>query len=181
MTFKDQQLWQEASRRLQLLEASLPLPDADVDAFLATLPQRLPQESYSAWLSRGQKLARVVPFSKIHFQYLTEIQILAADTHDSEDALTEIPLISVNQQFRMQLTALPENKIKLTLSALGLASSRYANCVIGIAASDNKEQLISLIRLNAEGDGVDASLEDSPVVRQALLHPVIALIEQADA
>ncbi len=181
MTFKDHQLWQEAARRLALLEASLPIHEADVDALLATLPQRFAQESYSAWLSRGQKLARMVPFSKIQFHYLTEVQILAADTYDSADALTEIPLISVNQQFRIQLTPISGNKIQLRISALGVASSRYSNCIIGIAASDTKEQLISLIRLNADGDGLDESLEDSPVIRQALLHPVIALIEQADA
>ncbi len=181
MAFTSQQLWQEAYRRLMIIDAELPMAEEKVDQFLAMLPQRLPRENWVDWLVRGQKLAKVIPFQKMNFRYLTEVQRLAADSREIEHALPEISLLSANQQFRLTVEALPQNKLKLILEALGVASSRYAHCLIGIAGTDSKDQLISLISLDADGEGFDESLDNTPAVRQALLRPVIAIIEQESA
>ena len=76
---------------------------------------------------------------------------------------------------------MPENKVKLTLEALGLASSKYANQLIGISAENNKDNLITILHLDEDGEAVDASLENTQTLRQALLRPVISLIKQDDA
>ncbi|NOT84622.1 MAG: hypothetical protein HOP02_07565 [Methylococcaceae bacterium] len=174
------QLMKATRQRLNIIAAEIPVAEAQLDNLLALLPLRLPEENYVDWLKRGRKMAQVMPFPNMNFQYLTEVQRLAADSRDTEDALPEIALLSTNQQFRLSVELLPQNKLKLTLEALGLASSRYAKCLIGIAAADSKDQLISIMRLNADGDGVDESLDNSAAMRQALLRPVIALIEPAD-
>ncbi|MEQ1637767.1 MAG: hypothetical protein ABL903_13870 [Methylococcales bacterium] len=181
MTLTSKQLWHETYRRLLAFEAELPIAEETVDAVLDTLPLRLPAESYRAWFKRGQKMAKIIQFPKMNFRYLTEVQRLAADSRETEDALPEIALISRNQQFRLTVEILPDNRLKLTLEALGLASSSHANRLIGIAAADSKDQLISLIRLNADGEGMDDSLENTAAIRQALLRPVIGLIEQSNA
>lgn len=181
MHFNPQQIWQAAHRRLQFIEAELPIAETKVDALLDALPLRLPAESYLDWFKRGQKMAQLIPFQKMQFLYLTDIQRLAADTRETEDALPEQPLLSSNQKFRLTVETLPRNRLKLTLEALGLASSQYANRLVGIAGANSKDQLISIIRLNMDGDGFDDTLENSSAVRQALLRPVIALIEQTDA
>jgi hypothetical protein len=136
------------------------------------------EENYLDWLKRKQKTAKVISFPKMNFRYLTEVQRLAADSRDVEDALPEIPLMSANQEFRLTVESLAQNKLKLTLEALGLASSRYANCLIGISATDSKEQLICIMRLNADGDGIDDTLDNTAATRQALLRPVIGLIDE---
>jgi predicted lipoprotein len=173
------QFLQIAYRRIMLAEAEQPISEAKVDSFLEAIPMRLPQENYVDWIKRGQKMAQVMPFPDMKFKFLTDVQRLAADSRDTEDALPEIPLMSANQQFRFTVDSLPDNKLKLTLEALGSASNTYANRLIGIAAADSKDQLISLIRLDADGDGFDDSLDNTAAVRQALLRPVIALVEQA--
>jgi hypothetical protein len=177
MLLTTQQCWQEAHRRLLLLEAEHFMFETKVEEFLATLPLRLPDESYSDWLKRGQKLAKVIPFSKINFRYITEVQRLAADSRETKDALPEKALTSNNKQFRLMVEELVENKLRLTIEALGLASSKYAQRLIGIAAENSKDDLICLIYLDEDGEGVDESLENTPAIRQALLRPVIALIE----
>lgn len=177
MPLTRKQISQAALQRLMQLEATLPVAEAAVDA----LPLRLPAESYRDWLKRGQKMSNIIPFPQMNFRYLTDVHRLAADSGDHEDALPEIPLLSDNQQFRLTVDVLPDNRLKLTLETLGLACSRYANQLIGIAASESKDQLISIMRLDADGDGVDDTLDNTAAVRHALLHPVIALIGQDDA
>lgn len=204
--------WQEAYLRLLDRASEIQVDDAQVDDFLAAMPPRLEDESYQDWLERGQKagmpqrltdeayedwlergkrLTNVIPFRKLRFTYLTEIQRYAADTRETEDELPKIALTTVNQQFRLKVTPLPgkQEKLKLTVEALGLASTRYARKVIGIAGEigkdhlgeDSKDHLIALIRLNEDGDG-EVTLDNTAIVRQALLRPIIGLAdEQTDA
>lgn len=181
MLLTNQQLWQEAYKRLLLLETEYLVSETKLDKFLAALPLRLPDESYMEWLKRGRKIATVIPFPKINFRYLTDWQRLAADSRETKAALPEKVLTSNNKQFRLTIKELEQNKLKLTVEALNVASSKYANRLIGIAGENNKDNLICLIRLNEDGEGWDESLENTLVTRQALLRPVIALIEQDNA
>jgi hypothetical protein len=176
-----QQVWQEAYNRLMLVDIEEPISEQTVDLFLAGLPKRLETENYSAWLKRGKKLAKIVAFPTLKFSYLTDVQRLAADTRKKNDALPEKSLLSSNKQFRITVTELSENKVKLTVEALGLASSRYAHKLIGISAENNKDDLITVLHLDEDGEGIDDSLENTQTLRQALLRPVISLIEQGDA
>lgn len=169
-------LWQIVYRRLLLIDAERPVAQSATAELLAALPLRLPDESYLAWLKRGQKLAQVIPFPRLNFRYITDVQRLAADTRASNDALPDKALLSTNKQFRLTIAELPDQKLKLTVEALGNASSRYAGQLIGIAADASKDSLISLIQLDELGEGFDASLENSPALRLALLRPVLALI-----
>ncbi len=181
MTTTHQQSWKEAYKRLMLVDAEPPISEQTVDSFLAGLPKRLTDENYSDWLTRGKKLAKVIAFPTLKFTYLTDVQRLAADTRKTKNALPEKPLLSSNKQFRITIEEMPENKVKLTLEALGLASSKYANQLIGISAENNKDDLITILQLDEDGEAVDDSLENTPILRQALLRPVISLIKQDDA
>ncbi len=176
-----QQCWQEAYNRLMLVDIEEPVSEQTVDLFLEELPKRLETEDYSSWLTRGKKLAKIVAFPTLKFSYLTDVQRLAADTRKTNDALPEKPLLSSNKQFRITVTEIPENKVKLMVEALGLASSKYAHKLIGISAENNKDDLITVLHLDEDGEGVDDTLENTPTLRQALLRPVISLIEQGDA
>lgn len=181
MNLTTEQLWQEAFKRLMLIDIEKPISESTVDDFLAGLPKRLAEENYLEWIRRGQKLAKVIAFPKVNFRYLTDVQRLAADSREMEDALPEKPLISDNKKFKLTIKELINNKLKLKLEALSISSSKYAHQLIGIAAENSKEGLISLIYLDEDGEGIDESLDNTPAIRQALLRPVIALVEQDDA
>jgi hypothetical protein len=177
MTLTTQQVWQEAYHRLMLVDMERPVSEETVDNFLTGLPKRLTNERFINWIKRGQKLNKILPFPTIKFRYLTDIQRLAADSRKTKDALPEKSLLSCNKQFRLTIQILENHKLRVKIEALNLASSRYAHQVIGIAATNSKEDLITLIRLDEDGEGVDDSLENTAIVRQALLRPVIALVE----
>ncbi|MCK4494097.1 MAG: hypothetical protein KAU26_08585 [Methylococcales bacterium] len=177
MTLTTQQVWQEAYQRLMLVDKERPVSEETVDNFLASLPKRLLDESFLNWIKRGQKLNKILSFPTLKFRYLTDVQRLAADTRKTQDALPEKSLLSCNKQFRLTFQILANNKLCLKVEALNLASSRYAYRFIGIAGNNSKDDLITMIRLNEDGEGMDESLENSSIVRQALLRPVIALIE----
>ena len=55
MTITPQQCWNEAYKRLMLVDAETPISEQTVDSFLAGLPKRLTDENYSDWLLRGKK------------------------------------------------------------------------------------------------------------------------------
>lgn len=181
MTLTHQQCWKEAYQRLMLVDVRMPVSEQTIDAFLAGLPKRLENESISEWLFRGQKLAKVVAFPKLKFNYVTEIQRLAADTRKTKEALPDKPLLSSNKQFRLTVEQLPDKKVKLRLEALGLASSKYANKLMGISAKNDKDNLITILHLDEDGDGEDDTLKNTLAFRQALLRPVISHVEQGDA
>ncbi len=181
MTITKQQCWEEAYRRLMLVDTEEAISEQNVDDFLEGMPKRLTNEDYSAWLLRGKKLSDVIAFPTLKFNYLTDVQRLAADSRKTKDALPEKPLLSSNKQFRLTVKELPNNKIQLTLEALGLASSKYANKYIGISAENNKNDLITVLHLDEDGEGVDEALENTEAIRQALLRPVISLIEPGNA
>jgi len=181
MAITYQQTWTEAYNRLMLVDTEAPISEQMVDSFLTGLPKRLTNEDYSEWLLRGKKLSKVITFPSLKFNYLTDVQRLAADSRKTKDALPEKPLLSSNKQFRITIEELPENKVKLTLEALGLASSKYAQQLIGISAENNKDDLITILHLDEDGEAVDDNLYNTKTLRQALLRPVISLIKQDDA
>ncbi|WP_445372338.1 hypothetical protein ACH518_06760 [Methylomonas sp. HW2-6] len=179
MPISEKQLWQEVYRRLELIQAETPVSQTTIDSYAETWPDQLADETAEQWFGRARRLAQVIPFRPAVFQPLTEIRRLAADTLESEFPLPSAPLLSQDQQFRLTIQALADDKLQLTLETLGIASHRYAHCVLGIAAADSKSQLICAVRLNADGEGVDSSLQNTPAIRKALVNPVIALIESS--
>ncbi len=178
MSLSTEQRWQAAYRRLLLVDTEKPVTETQVDDFLQNLPKRLECEDYGQWLKRGRRLAKVIAFPKIRFQSVTDVQRLAADTRILEDALPKKPLLSRNKLFRLTVDEIGTDKIKLLVEALGRASNKYAHRLIGIAGEHGKDDLICIMRLDADGEASE-ELENTASVRRALLHPVIGLIEQA--
>lgn len=180
MAHSAMQYWEEANRRLQYIEAELPIPKSSLETLFANLPLRMPRESFGDWFKRAYKLAQIIPFPKIKFVYQAEFIRLAADSQDSVDALPDIPLFSTNEEFRLQVESMADGRLRLRVEALGMAFSRVANKRIAISGGDNKDFIISLIQLDNEGEGLDETLEDTPAIREALLRPVIAIIEELE-
>lgn len=176
-----QPLWQEAMNRFTMIDFEAPISEIEVDQFLAHLPMRLPNEAYTAWIKRGQQLNDAIPYQNIDFQPITHCLRLAAQSDESHETLPEEPFISNDEQFRLTLSACPDNTLKLTLQALGFACDDYANCTMGIAVGNDKEDLIAVIHLDEDGDGVSDTLDDTPAIRLALRTLVIALIERKNA
>ncbi|MEQ1638638.1 MAG: hypothetical protein ABL903_18390 [Methylococcales bacterium] len=180
MTLTPKKLWQIGYQYLQHIQSELPVAKSEVDALLKVLPLRMQKETYSEWLTRGERMAQHIPFNKIRFHYITDVQLLAADTHETEDAVAQIPLITSNKEFRITIQILSKNKLKLSVEALGSACGEYANKLIGISGIDSKDQLISQILLDNRGDGFDDQLDNTPANRQVLLRPVIALLDNEE-
>lgn len=179
MSISTQTLWQEAYRRLLLVESEFFASETIVNQVLDALPLRLPAESYRDWFNRGQRIGRVIAFPKINFRPLTYVQRLAASS-DSVDALQAKPLLSSDQRFRFTVEQIAPHQLRVKLEALGLASSRYAGCLMGIAGENSKDELLSLIRLDEDGEGSE-DLDNTLALRLALRTPVIGLVSDSDA
>ena len=179
MSISTQALWQEAYRRLILVESEFYAPETIVNRVLDALPLRLPNESYRDWFNRGQRIGKVIAFPQIKFQPSTDYQRLAASS-ESEDALPVKPLLSSDKRFRLTIEALVGNKLRIKLEALGLAGNRYAGCLMGIAGGNSKDNLISLIHLDEDGEGSD-DLDNTLALRLALRTTVIRLVSDGDA
>ena len=81
-------------------------------------------------------------------------------------------------RFRLMLSA-EGDKIRITVEALGGAIEALAGRRLGIAGPGGEEELVAIVELDEDGDG-SAEVDDRPEIRQALLQPVIGLIEDAE-
>ena len=178
MTLTTQQSWQVAYQRLLFIESENNASDTNVNRLLESLPVRLAHESYLEWLKRSIRLSNVIAFPKLKYRRLTVVQRKAAQAKDGLGTLPSTHLISQDQQFRLTITELPHNKLKIKLEALGLASSKYVHALLGISGEDSKDDLICIIRLNSDAEGEEINMDNTVAIRQALLRPVISLINE---
>ena len=178
MTLSTKQSWQVAYQRLLFIENENKASDANVNRLLESLPLRLEYESYLEWIKRSIRLSNVIAFPKLKYRYLTVVQRKAAQTKGGLETLPSTQLISQDQQFRLTVTELPNNKLKIKLEALGLASNKYVQALLGISGEGNKDDLICIIRLNNDAEGEESNMDNTVTIRQALLRPVISLITE---
>lgn len=178
-------LWREAERRLRLVDVEPPLSMTTVDSLLDILGPRRSNESLGDWLQRGhapattieRPSAEIIPFNprRQRFTPVAEIVRLAADTSGPEIPLPARELETADGRFRLRVT-LEGDQVVLTVQALGLASDEFAGRTIGLAAVDAEEPPIALLQLDEDGDGT-VRLPDTTALRQALLKPVLGVVE----
>lgn len=178
-------LWREAERRLRLVDVEPPLSMTTVDSLLDILGPRRSNESLGDWLQRGhapattieRPSAEIIPFNprRQRFTPVAEIVRLAADTSGPEIPLPARELETADGRFRLRVT-LEGDQVVLTVQALGLASDEFAGRTIGLAAVDAEEPPIALLQLDEDGDGT-VRLPDTTALRQALLKPILGLVE----
>lgn len=178
-------LWREAERRLRLVDVEPPLSMTTVDSLLDILGPRRSNESLGDWLQRGhapattieRPSAEIIPFNprRQRFTPVAEIVRLAADTSGPEIPLPARELETADGRFRLRVT-LEGDQVVLTVQALGLASDEFAGRTIGLAAADTDQPPIALLQLDEDGDGT-VRLPDTTALRQALLKPILGLVE----
>lgn len=178
-------LWREAERRLRLVDVEPPLSMTTVDSLLDILGPRRSNESLGDWLQRGhapattieRPSAEIIPFNprRQRFTPVAEIVRLAADTSGPEIPLPARELETADGRFRLRVT-LEGDQVVLTVQALGLASDDFAGRIIGLAAADTDQPPVALLQLDEDGDGT-VRLPDTTALRQALLKPILGLVE----
>lgn len=178
------ELWREAGRRLRRTEVEPPFEIAQVDALLRVLGPRPAGQDLRTWLRGGaatdttavQADSNIIPFDprRQRFRPIAEITRLAADTGVALE-LPERDLESQDGQFRMRIRS-EGGQIVLELSALGFTTDTFTSKLVGLASLEDEEVPVALIQLDEDGDG-SVRLPDSPALRQALLRPVIGLVE----
>lgn len=178
-------LWREAERRLRLVDVEPPLSMTTVDSLLDVLGPRRSNESLGDWLQRGhapattieRPSAEIIPFNprRQRFTPVAEIVRLAADTSGPEIPLPTRELETADGRFRLRVT-LEGDHVLLTVQALGLASDDFAGRTIGLAAADTDQPPVALLQLDEDGDGT-VRLPDTTALRQALLKPILGLVE----
>lgn len=180
MKFTQQQLWREVFDRLHVVENETKVSEQQVDALLNLLPRRLPKETLMQWFIRGQGLINEVYLPQVDFHSLTEFNNLAASSSLPIDELLQKPRITNDKQFRLSVLDQSELQLTLKLEALGRASFKYANCLMGIAAQADKDDLIAVLKLDEDGEG-SVTVGNNKSIQYALLEPIIALIESYNA
>jgi len=196
---RDQAFWNRILYLLELAALPPPLSDREAEEFLAQLPPQRDGETLfecilraaDEWDRARESVTKDLPDNVIYvnFRPLIAIQRLAADSGEVAPLPDPgRPLESADGRFRLWMTAV-NGQIQLTLEALGFASEEFAGRRLGLAsagawseqATDQIVQLspdavIAEWALNEDGDGA-CEILDSLETRQALLHPVIGLIE----
>ena len=164
--------WQHLWHTLHTLRFD-PLPSADeVEQVFSALPKRHTQESLPDWLKRaaGGGAAR-------RLTVLTEFQRWAAGSAEEAYPLPTVPMVSLDEAFRLTTTLLG-GLISLRVEALGFAAFDYAGRTIGLALPDGSDTLVEF-ELDENGNG-EETVEDDEPARLALVHPRLLLVESGD-
>ena len=177
-------LWEQAGQRLSAVVSKPPPTPKLVDRLLAQLPVKRDGETIADLIRRssaesqsGSKIRSLSPKPTKRFKALTEFVRLAADTSGPEIPLPDpaCDLESPDGRFRLNISA-DNGKIHITVQALGFSADQFANRCIGIAGLPEEDDAIAIFELDQDGDG-SCSIEDTNRVRQALLRPVVGLID----
>ncbi len=134
-------------------------------------------ESLYAWLQRT-RTGELIPFPA-KLITLGQIVRLAADSAEQQFPLPDpnTPLESNDGSFRLTINPAPQNKIRIVLQVLGADAPEFGGQRLGIVSAGDTRILVADIRLDEYGDG-EAYIENIPEIRQALLAPVIVLIQE---
>ncbi|MCP5420168.1 MAG: hypothetical protein H6969_06720 [Gammaproteobacteria bacterium] len=176
---------------MELAISGPPLSKQEAAQFVAQLPTRQGDETLGDRIRRAARNQRIASSNVIYinFRPLIAIQRLAADSGEVAPLPDPgRPLKSADGRFRLWITAV-SGMLQLTIEALGFASEEFAGRRLALAAAgawseQAMEQNVQLRRdaviaewtLNEDGDG-ECKIPDSLETRQALLRPVIGLVE----
>lgn len=182
---EEKALWEQA-RRCLMLRQTKPTVSADLaDRLQAQLPARQQDEGIGDWVRRASTSTtnantNVLPFrpkASRRLTPLTEFVRLAADSSGSTLSLPSGALESSDDRFRLRVLADSESSdVTIFIEALGLAADQFAHSCIGLLDSDNTNEPILTVDLDQDGDG-QCQIGDTPILRRALLNPVIVLVE----
>lgn len=199
---RDPAFWNLMLYRLELAASPPPLSDREAKEFLAQLPlQRDDETLFDCILRAADEWGRASEPLNTHstgtviyvnFRPLIAIQRLAAASGEVAPLPDpNRPLESADGRFRLWLSA-ANGMIQITLEALGFASEEFAGQRLGLASAGawseqamdqivrlNPDAVIAELTLNEDGDGA-CEIPDALETRQALLQPVIGLIEDAE-
>lgn len=160
-----------------------PLPtQREVNEVLKNLPEHQTITDFAQCMTRVQnaRVANVIPFKQFRFTKLTELRLKAAKGGDHKLPIPETSRVTPNGAFRFTLTKTTEG-LNIHIKTLAMATEKYQNCYIGIAASDDKASLLLVIKLDKNGEG-NTVIADCEEARQVLcVNPVFALIEPENA
>lgn len=187
----EQAFWNSVSHRLELAASDSPLSKQEAAEFVAQLPPRRGQETLGDRIRCATQIQQPTSSNVIYvnFRPLIAIQRLAAASGEVAPLPDPgRPLESADGRFRLWMTA-ANGRIQLTLEALGFASEEFAGQRLGLASAGtwfeqamdqivrlNADAVIAELTLNEDGDGA-CEIPDALETRQALLQPVIGLIE----
>ena len=180
---EEKALWEQARRCLALTQTKPTVPADWVDRLQAQLPPKQQNETIGDWLRRASAEsvdthADVLPFRpkpSRRLTPLTEFVRLAADSSESEPELPGSALESSDGRFRLRVLA-DTHGVTIFIEALGLATDQFAHSCIGLLNPEDSREPVFTIDLDQDGDG-HCRIEDTPVLRRALLNPVILLVE----
>ncbi len=179
-------LWQQAARRLWLVDVEPPVSMDTVDQLLEKLGPRGEDQPLGVWLGRaaeadeveGGPTAEVISFDprRQRFNQIAEFTRLAADSAGGEIPLPAAPLETGDGRFRLDIAEAGDQMIRVLIQALGDASDELAGRLVGLAAEGSYETLVGLVELDDDGDGM-IRLHDDETTRRALLRPVLGTID----
>ncbi len=197
---QDPAFWNHMLYQLELAALPPPLSGREVDEFLAQLPPQRDGETLfecilraaDEWDRAREPVTKDLPDKVIYvnFRPLIVIQRLAADSGEEEAPLPDPSrsLETADGRFRLWVTA-ENGMIRLALEALSFASDEFANRRLGLVAAGawsgqvtdqimrlKRDAVIAEWTLNEDSDGV-CEIPDALETRQALLQPVLGLIE----
>lgn len=179
--------WEAAEKRLDKVDRDPPISLERVEQLSLSVPAHYHEEPLVDWLQRVRNASvqvanKIIPFRakpRWRFTPLAEIQRLAADSSAKEIPLPDPgrALETEDGRFRLTITA-QEGQLEIWIETLGLAVDSFANQRLGITGPEGEDELILILTLNEDGEG-RCKIDDTETVRQALLHPIIGLIEDA--
>ncbi|MCP4406514.1 MAG: hypothetical protein GY807_01895 [Gammaproteobacteria bacterium] len=179
-------IWHELERLLTIMSVDKPMSKDEVRRLLAQLPPRIDKETVG---DRIRRMSQNSESRAVAFMPLADIDRMAADSSQEEIPLPDPgrALESNDGRFRLSITS-KENKIHILIEALGFAADDFANKRIGLVGKGDwypgsggavrlsRDDLVAIIKLDQDGDG-EGLIDDRKELRQALLHPVIGVVE----
>lgn len=177
-------LWLTAWHHLHALDRRPPLSGVDVGQLLQLLPERDAGESVAAWLGRRAARpasAQVIAFpGRVRrFQPVTEFYRMAADSGSERYPLPETTLESADGRLWLSVDK-QGDELELTVQAVGMAVDELAGKCVGLAADATPGSLVAAVILDEQGEG-RCLVADTDAVRQALLHPIVGIVEFSES
>jgi hypothetical protein len=177
-------LWLTAWHHLHGLDRRVPVSGSDIDQLLQVLPERDSGESVGAWLKRRAEpaaSARIIAFpGKVRrFQPVSEFYRMAADSGTERYPLPETTLESADGRLWLSVNK-QGDELELTVQAVGMAIDELAGKCVGLAADAAPETLVAAVILDQQGEG-RCVVADTDAVRQALLHPIVGIVEFSES
>ncbi|NJD08317.1 MAG: hypothetical protein FIA97_17745 [Methylococcaceae bacterium] len=175
-------LWLAAWHHLHGMDRRPPVSTVAINQLMQVLPERAGDESVSGWLKRRiERSAQVIAFpGKVRrFQPVAEFYRMAADSGSERYPLPETTLESADGRLWLSVDK-QGDQLELTVQAVGMAVDELAGRWVGLASDSAPETLVAAVMLDEQGEG-RCVVADTDAVRQALLHPVVGIVEFSES